>query len=76
MRLIFAICFSPFNDKFGILILNRNKKIFYNCFNFYSYAVVASDRSCVFKKFPARVRKNKNAQSIFNIFNVVFTLLI
>ena len=32
--------------------------------------------SCVFEKFPTKVRKNKNTQAIFNIFNILFPLLI
>ena len=34
--------------------------------------MVASGCSCVFEKLPARVRKNENTQSIFNIFNSVY----
>ena len=50
----------------------ETKKI-YNCFSFYSDAMVASGCSCVFENVPARVRKNKNTHSSFSIFNIGVT---
>ena len=43
---------------------------------FFEFLFIHYGCSCVFEKFSARVRKNKNTQSTFNIPNIVFTLLI
>ena len=74
VKIFSCLCFYFWGSSFKIHFLREQ---LYPCFelffsSFYSYIMVASGCSCVFEKLPARVRKNKNTQSIFNIFNSVY----
>ena len=74
MSPILTICFISFNDKCGISMLHRNKKCFYNCFSFYSYAMVTAGYYCVFKKFLVtdQLVLGKKMDSQFLIFLILY----